>query len=68
MNVAAVSPDLPERLRRISVEEYHRMIEARILGEDEDCAYRKTRAYRPGDTLMAPFGEGIPVDVAGLVP
>lgn len=35
MNVASVSPDVHERLRRISVDEYHRMIEAGILGEDE---------------------------------
>jgi Uma2 family endonuclease len=36
MTVAAVSPEVRERLRRISVNEYHRMIEAGILGEDED--------------------------------
>lgn len=36
MTVAAVSPEVHERLRRISVDEYHRMIEAGILGEDED--------------------------------
>jgi Uma2 family endonuclease len=35
MNVASVSPDVHERLRRISVDEYHRMIETGILGEDE---------------------------------
>jgi Uma2 family endonuclease len=35
MNVASPSPDLHERLRRIRVDEYHRMIEAGILGEDE---------------------------------
>jgi Uma2 family endonuclease len=33
--VAAPSPDVQERLRRISVDEYHRMIEAGILDEDE---------------------------------
>ena len=31
----SVSPDVQERQRRISVDEYHRMIEAGILGEDE---------------------------------
>jgi Uma2 family endonuclease len=35
MTVAAPSPDVQERLRRISVNEYHRMIEAGILDEDE---------------------------------
>ncbi len=35
MHVASPSPDLHERLRRIRVDEYHRMIEAGILGEDE---------------------------------
>jgi Uma2 family endonuclease len=36
MNVAAtVSTAVRERLRRINVEEFHRMIEAGILGEDE---------------------------------
>jgi Uma2 family endonuclease len=34
MNVASPSPDLHDRLR-IRVDEYHRMIEAGILGEDE---------------------------------
>ena len=33
--MASVSPDVHERLRRIRVNEYHRMIEAGILGEDE---------------------------------
>jgi Uma2 family endonuclease len=36
MSVATVSADVQERLRRIRVEEYHRMIEAGILGEDEN--------------------------------
>jgi Uma2 family endonuclease len=36
MRVATVSADVQERLRRIRVEEYHRMIEAGILDEDED--------------------------------
>ena len=35
MNVATVSTDVQERLRRIRVDEYHRMIEAGILDEDE---------------------------------
>jgi Uma2 family endonuclease len=35
MSVTTVSPDVQERLRRISVDEYHRIIEAGILGEDE---------------------------------
>jgi Uma2 family endonuclease len=35
MNVATVSTDVQEHLRRIRVDEYHRMIEAGILGEDE---------------------------------
>lgn len=35
MDVATLSPDIHERLRRISVGEFHRMIEAGILGEDE---------------------------------
>ena len=35
MNVATPSPDVHERQRRITVNEYHRMIEAGILGEDE---------------------------------
>lgn len=35
MLVTTVSPDVQERLRRISVDEYHRIIEAGILGEDE---------------------------------
>ena len=35
MNVATVSADVQERLRRIRVGEYHRMIEAGILREDE---------------------------------
>ena len=35
MNVTTLSADVRERLRRIRVGEYHRMIEAGILGEDE---------------------------------
>jgi Uma2 family endonuclease len=35
MSVATLSGDVQERLRRIRVGEYHRMIEAGILGEDE---------------------------------
>src|SRR4249920_2907795 len=35
MSVASPSADVHERLRRIRVDEYHRMIEAGILGEDE---------------------------------
>jgi hypothetical protein len=35
MNVATPSSDVHERQRRITVNEYHRMIEAGILGEDE---------------------------------
>ena len=35
MNVATLSSDVHERQRRITVSEYHRMIEAGILGEDE---------------------------------
>jgi len=35
MNVATPSSDVSERQRRITVSEYHRMIEAGILGEDE---------------------------------
>lgn len=35
MNVASLLPDVHGRLRRIRVNEYHRMIEAGILGEDE---------------------------------
>lgn len=35
MNVATSSPDLQGRQRRITVDEYHRMIAAGILGEDE---------------------------------
>ncbi len=35
MSVAALTPDVQERLRRIRVDEYHRMVEAGILGEDE---------------------------------
>jgi Uma2 family endonuclease len=35
MSVASPSSDLHQRLRRIRVEEYHRMIETGILGEDE---------------------------------
>ena len=35
MDMASVSPDVHDRLRRIRVDEYHRMIEAGILGEDE---------------------------------
>jgi Uma2 family endonuclease len=35
MSMASVSPDVHDRLRRIRVDEYHRMIEAGILGEDE---------------------------------
>ena len=35
MTVVVAQPDLTERRRRISVDEYHRMIEAGILGEDE---------------------------------
>ncbi len=33
--MASPFPDVLERQRRITVDEYHRMIEARILGEDE---------------------------------
>ena len=33
--MAMPSPDVRERLRPISVDEYHRMIAARILDEDE---------------------------------
>jgi Uma2 family endonuclease len=33
--VAATPPGIGDRLRRITVDEYHRMIEAGILGEDE---------------------------------
>jgi Uma2 family endonuclease len=36
MTVAAMSPDVQERVRRLSVEEYHRIVEAGILGEDEN--------------------------------
>ena len=35
MSMATPSPDARERLRPISVDEYHRMIEAGILDEDE---------------------------------
>jgi Uma2 family endonuclease len=35
MVVASPFPDVLERQRRITVDEYHRMIEAGILGEDE---------------------------------
>ena len=35
MSVATPSSDVHERQRRITVNEYHRMIEAGILGEDE---------------------------------
>jgi len=35
MNVATPSSDVQERQRRITVSEYHRMIEVGILGEDE---------------------------------
>jgi hypothetical protein len=35
MNVATVSTDVQVRLRRIRVDECHRMIEVGILGEDE---------------------------------
>jgi len=35
MTVASPFPDVLERQRRITVDEYHRMIEAGILGEDE---------------------------------
>ncbi len=35
MSVASPFPDVLERQRRITVDEYHRMIEAGILGEDE---------------------------------
>ena len=35
MSVTTVSPDVQERLRRITVDEYHRIVEAGILGEDE---------------------------------
>ena len=35
MNVAAPQSEIVERQRRITVREYHRMIEAGILGEDE---------------------------------
>jgi len=35
VTVAVAQPDLTERRRRISVDEYHRMIEAGILGEDQ---------------------------------
>jgi Uma2 family endonuclease len=35
MSVATVSTEVQERLRRIRLEEYHRIIEAGILGEDE---------------------------------
>lgn len=36
MVVVSMSPDVQERLRRISVDEYHRIVEAGILGEDEN--------------------------------
>jgi Uma2 family endonuclease len=35
MAVASMNPEILERQRRITVDEYHRMIEAGILGEDE---------------------------------
>ena len=35
MTVASTHPEILERRRRITVDEYHRMIEAGILGEDE---------------------------------
>jgi Uma2 family endonuclease len=35
MTVASTNPEILERQRRITVDEYHRMIEAGILGEDE---------------------------------
>ena len=36
MSVTVTHPEILERQRRITVDEYHRMIEAGILGEDED--------------------------------
>lgn len=35
VTAASVSPDVQERLRRISVDEYHRMLEAGVLDEDD---------------------------------
>lgn len=35
MTVAIGHPDLAERQRRITLDEYHRIVEAGILGEDE---------------------------------
>src|SRR4030042_1497589 len=35
MSMTAAHPDVAARQRRITVDEYHRMVEARILGEDE---------------------------------
>jgi len=36
MNVATIIPDVHDRIRRIKVDEFHRMIQAGILGEDEN--------------------------------
>lgn len=46
-----LSPDVQERLRRISVDEYHRIIEAGILGEDE-------RVQLVGGVLVAMTPQG----------
>jgi Uma2 family endonuclease len=53
MNVASSLPDLQGRQRRITVDEYHRMIAAGILGEDE-------RVQLISGTLVAMTPQGGP--------
>jgi len=53
MNVASSLPDLQGRQRRITVDEYHRMIAAGILGEDE-------RVQLVSGTLVAMTPQGGP--------
>jgi Uma2 family endonuclease len=53
MNVASSLPDLHGRQRRITVDEYHRMIAAGILGEDE-------RVQLISGTLVAMTPQGGP--------
>jgi hypothetical protein len=67
VSVALASPDLHERLRRIRLDEYHRMIEAGILGEDEHVQLIDV-VFRPGEILTAAVVAGLRIEVAALFP
>jgi hypothetical protein len=74
MTVASTNPEIVKRQRRITVDEYHRMIEAGILGEVEvllepdppSGVYRSRMVIRPDETLTASAVTDLTIDVARL--